>query len=213
MWPWFFIAFAIISFIILLSFSRVNLVIKYSRGLKAYYRILFVKIPIYPFKKAKQAKKRPNKATKRKSSEIDEIRAVFDIIDRYKELTQSIFGFYFRALHFKVVKLELLVATSKPSTTALAYSLVTQGITYFGEYIQKNSRLILAKNATIQVRANFLETKSHFKAHFVIYTQLGQLLIVGLVAFFKMIFSLAISLISSLKRRITDGTIKTKRAN
>lgn len=213
MWPWFFIAFIVASIITLLSFSKVNLVIKYAKGLKVYYRILFIKIPIYPFKKSKQVKKHSSKTAKKNSSEIDEIREIFEIIDRYKELTQSIFGFYFRALHFKVIKLELLVATKKPSTTALAYSLITQGITYLGEYIQKNSRLVLAKNATIYVNANFLETKSHFKAHFVIYTHLGQLFIVGLVAFFKMIFSLAISFISSLKRRITNGTIKTKWAD
>ena len=207
----FFIVFALVSFFTILSFTKVNLVIKYSRGLSIYYKILFVKIPIYPFKKTKTTKKASHdKAPKRKASEIDEIKEIFDTVSRYKELTKSIFGFYFRALHFKIVKLDLLVATSKPSTTALTYSFIMQGITYFGEYIQKNSRLIIPKDAVINVRANFLETKLHFKAHFVIYTHLGQLFSVGIVAFFKMIFSFVLSFISSLKRWVIDGTIKTK---
>ena len=211
--PWLFFVFAFISLATLVLFIKVNLVIKYNNGLRIYYKILFVKIPIFPFKKANPSEKVPKKSTKKKPTEIDEIKATFDIISRYKDLTKSIFGFYFRALHFKILDFDLLVATKKPSTTALTYSFVMQGITYFGEYIQKNSKLVIPKSTKIHVRVDFLETNSHFKAHFLIYTHLGQLLIVGLVAFFKMLFSLVLSFISFLKRWIKDGTIKTKRAN
>ena len=209
---WFYLATFLIAFLIAFLFlAKVNLIIRYDKRLKIYYKILFVKIPIYPFPKPTKKKKKAS-STKKKTSksdfeELDKLQDIIAEIDRYKELTRSIFSFYFRALHFRIINLDVLIATKNATSTALCFSFTCQALTYISEYIKSFSKFEIKKDAQIYVRANFLEQKSHFKAHFLIYTHLAPLMAVGTYAFFKTIFSFIFSFI---KRRITNERIKAK---
>lgn len=212
---WFYpLVFLLVLFIVFLFFARVNLIIYYDKKLKIYYKILFIKIPIYPFTKpAKSNKKKSKKKKGTSPNQLDEFQQIQNIIaeiDRYKELTKSIFSFYFRALHFKVINLDILIATKNAACTALTFSFVCQALTYISEYIKSFSKFEIKKDSQIYVRADFLKQKSHFRAHFLIYTHLAPLMAVGTYAFFKMIFSFIFSFI---KRRIGNEWFKAKRAN
>ncbi len=197
MQSWVYLVIGIAFFLVLISFTHVNLVVIYNNGLKVYYRVLFVKVRVFPFPSSK--KKKTN------DGGVSEIKKTFDQITRYKELTKTIFGFYFRALHFKVINLDILISSKEPSSTALLFSSVMQLVTYLAEYIQKNTKLEFSKEAIVSVKADFLGKTSHFKSHFVLYTYLGPLMAVGIFAFFKMLISFI--------WRLLNGTIKAKRAN
>lgn len=203
--------FILIILVAFLFLTKVNLIIRYDKRLTIYYKILFVRIPIYPFPKPTKKRKKSSDLKKATSKtdfeELEKIQEIISEIDRYKELTKSIFSFYFRALHFKIINLDILIATKNASRTAIAFSFTCQALTYIGEYIKSFSKFEIKKDSQIYVRASFLEQKSHFKAHFLIYTHLAPLMAVGTYAFFKMIFSFIFSFI---KRRIGNERIKAK---
>lgn len=209
---WFYLLISILAFfIILISIARVDLVIYYDKKLKIYYKILFIKIPIYPFPNpSKKDKKRKAEKHKGEFDELGKIQDIIAEIDRYKELINSIFSFYFRALHFRIINLDILIATKNATSTALCFSFVCQALTYISEYIKSFSKFEIKKDSQIYVRADFLKQKSHFRAHFLIYTHLAPLMAVGTYASFKMIFSFIFSFI---KRRIFNEWFKAKRAN
>ena len=188
--------FLLFSLLIFLFFCHVNLVIIYENGFKIFYKILFIKIRVFPFKEDKKQDK---------LSGVKDAKNAFDKLRRYRELSRSIFGFYYRALRLKIINLDIIVASKKPATTALYYSLVAQGVAYLFRSAEQNVILQFPKNSNINIQADFLGKKSHFKAHFVIYTYLGPLVAVSVFSFFKMIISFF--------RRLLNGSIKAKRAN
>ena len=188
----FFVSFAALIF---LFFCHVNLVIIYEKGFLIYYRFFFIKIRIYPFKELK------------KQDALNGFLEAKDTVERlrkYRELSQSIFGFYYRALRLKILNLEINVSSSMPSSTALYYSYVSQAVSYLFKYFERNLVLKIPKKSNINIRADFFG-ESSFKAHFVIYTYLGPLVIVSFLSLLK-------RLISHF-RRLLNGTFKAKRVN
>ena len=184
------------SFLIVLFFCHVNLVVIYKNGFEIYYKILFVKIKLFPFKE-----------DKRKSTldGVREAKNALDRLKRYRDLSKKVFGFYYRALRFKIINLDVVIASKAPSYTALYYSFTVQAISYFLKSVEKNLILQIPKESRVNIRADFTGEKSHFRTHFVIYTYLGPLVAVGILSFFKMIFSFL--------RRILNGKFKAKRVD
>ena len=191
------IYFCISAALIFLFFCHVNLVFIYDNHLTIYYKILFIKIKIYPFKKKKQDQTVLDGFNKAKN--------VIEQIQRYKELSKSIFNFYYRALRLKIINLDILIASKEPFTTALYYSLTVQTYSYLLKYFERNLILQFPKDSNLTIRTDFLGKSSHFKAHFVIYTYLGPLVAVGIISLVKMFISFI--------RRILNGDLKAKRVD
>lgn len=188
--------FLLFSALILLFFCHVNLVIIYKNGFQIFYQILFIKIKIYPFKKDK---------SKNPIDGVKEAKDAFDRLKKYRKISRSIFGFYYRALRLKIIDLDVLVASRSPSSTALYYSFVVQGISYILKSIERTLILQFPKNKELSIRADFFGKEPYFKTHIIIYTYLGPLVFVSILSFLKTMFSFL--------RRILNGNFKAKRAN
>lgn len=188
--------FLLFSALILLFFCHVNLVIIYKNGFQIFYQILFIKIKIYPFKKDK---------SKNPIDGVKEAKDTFDRLKKYRKISRSIFGFYYRALRLKIIDLDVLVASRSPSSTALYYSFVVQGISYILKSIERTLILQFPKNKELNIRADFFGKEPYFKTHIIIYTYLGPLVFVSILSFLKTMFSFL--------RRILNGNFKAKRAN
>ncbi len=189
--------FLLVASLIFLFFCKVNLVIVYKNGFKIFYKILFIRIKIYPFKKDKKSQSTLDG--------IKDAKNAFNTLKNYRELSRSIFGFYYRALRLKIIDFDLLVASKAPSSTALCYSFALQGISYLLKYAENNLIIQIPKDSCINIEADFIGTQPHFRTHFVIYTYLGPLVFTSILSLLKRIFAFC--------RRLYNGDFKAKRAN
>lgn len=190
------IFFAVFTILILLFFCHVNLVIVYDKGLLIYYKILFVKIRIFPFKENQ------NQSV---INGITEAKTAIDRLKKYRELSRSVFGFYYRALRLKLLNLEASIGGKTPAITAINYSLAVQAVSYLFKYFERNLILQIPNKSSVDIHADFTKKSSFLKTHFVIYTYLGPLVAVSFLALLKKLISFF--------RRILNGNFKAKRAN
>ena len=185
-----------LSLFIFLFFCHVNLVVIYKDGLRIFYKVLFVKITVFPFKESQK---------KDALSNVKDAKNTFERLKRYRELSKSIFGFYYRALRLKILNLEVTVSSNDPFSTALCHSMLSQGIACLLKSVEQEIIIQIPKNSNINVRADFLGNEPHFSTHLVMYTYLGPLVIVSVLSFTKMIISFF--------RRLLNGEFKSKRVN
>ncbi len=174
-------ALLLISLILLL---RVRVVINYEEILYVYLRVLCFKYRLYPLKpiKAKRKKKKqkeaPIKESKPEATDKKE-----DSIPKklwvMREILLNTISRFLNKLHFKLIKLNVVVGCDNATATALAYGAVTQGISYLLETLDTISNVDISKRSQISVRSDFISQKSSFEGKIVLYISVAHILYVG----------------------------------
>lgn len=177
----------LISLILLL---RVKLIISYDDSLVVYLRILFFKIRLLPSKPKKTKKRKKSKKSKSKKQDTEskedantekkkEESPVSKLWALRKILLHTIEKFLGK-LHFKLVKLRIVIASENAASTALLYGATTQGVSYLIEALDNISNVDIEKRSDISVRCDFTSQKSSFEGKVVLYISVVHIIYVGI---------------------------------
>lgn len=183
----------LISLIFLL---RIKVIISYDKVLVVYLRILFVKIRLFPtrakkIKKKKKKKKKQDTTTRATDSSSDEKKedGVVSKLWAMKEILLRTIEKFLGKLHFKLVKLNIVVSSSNAASTALLYGATTQGVSYILEVLDTISNVDISKRSDISVRSDFISQKSSFEGKIVLYISVFHIIYVGIHFLKKLIKS------------------------
>ena len=186
--------------ITLLLSSKIKLFICYDDTLTVYAKFLFLRFNIVAdeknlsLKPKRKKKNRKSKAPKTsdepsKSSPAPK-QAGKSTIAKLFELKEIILRFinkFFKKLHFKFIKLKIVIACENAAATALAYGAVTQGVSYILELLGSISTVEISKSSDISITTDFLSQKSEFESKIELYAHLLPILIVGCGSLFDYI--------------------------
>lgn len=204
--------------IALLLLSRVKLYVCYDESLRVYAKYLFFRYDVIPKtekkprKKKKERKKEsessqkkpPSEGTPRKDeAENGEEKSTLIKLWEIKNVLLSLIKKLFSKVHFKFIKLRVVVACEDASATALTYGVVNQGIAYIIEILRNISKVEVSNRAKISVETNFISRKSELEGKIELYISVFSLLLVGIHFFMDYVKS---KLITEDK----NGTDKTK---
>lgn len=191
-----YILLAIALLITFLLSAKVKLFIIYDDSLTVYAKYLFFRYSIVPGKdksssKRKSKKKRKNNAPKKQSSEVQKPvasgkkneKSIISKLFEVKEIIARFINKFFKKLHFKFIKLKIVVACENAAATALAYGAVTQGVSYILEMLNSVSTIETSKNSDISITSDFVSKKSEFQCNIELYARMLPTLIVGFSSF------------------------------
>ena len=172
----------IILFFALLLSLRISIVITYKENLKAYLRILFFKIRLYP----KNEKKRgPHYRSKRKADKIwaqhkaDEkskhmqklkkkrqksclknikqtVSDVLETLGLLKDLLSTLVSRIFKYLKIKLARMKINVATGDAATTAIAYGAVCEAVSVLLAILEPIDGFSTPSKKEVAVYADYL---------------------------------------------------------
>ena len=92
-------------------------------------------------------------------------------------------------LHFKLIRLNIVVASDNAASTALLYGATTQGVAYLIEILDTISNVDITKRSEISVRSDFISQKSSFEGKIVLYISVFHIIYVGIHFLKKLIKS------------------------
>jgi len=176
MLDWVYIVGAIILFLVLLLSLKVNIIVSYKGELTVYFRVLFIKIRLFPKKlKLKERKKKVKKKKKEApdteavqentEKDISPVKVVWEIREAVLSLADKCLG----GLHFKFAKLNIEVGCSDASKTAIVYGTVVQGVAYLIEILDNISNVEISRFSNINVTSNFISQKSRAESKITLY--------------------------------------------
>ena len=165
---------------------RLKLIIEYDIDLKVYLKFLFIKFSLFP-EKPKKKRKSKKKKIKNKSEKInvtnttDTDKKDDSIVTRLwsirKVLLYTIEKFLGK-VHFKFVRLNIVVGGENAASTALLYGAATQGVSFLLEILNNISNVDISKNSDISVKSDFLSQKSSIIGKIILYISVAHLVYV-----------------------------------
>lgn len=177
---------------------RVKVIISYEERLQVYLRFAFFKVRLFPAKpkkpkkakkKGKKTKKAPAPNTENKPEEQKKDEGAVSKLWAMREILLHTIAKFLNKLHFKFVKLNIVVAGDNAASTALLYGATTQGVAYLIEILDNISNVDISKRSKISVRSDFISQKSFFEGKIVLYISVVHILYVGLHFLKKLIKS------------------------
>lgn len=155
MYIWVYIFVAILAALIITAISlNVRIIICYENGKLEYYaKILKIKIKI--------DLKKWSKGNSNKVSFIEELYNV-------RHTLLNTLGKFVKKVHFKIVKLKVVIAGENATQTALLYGAVTPVISAILEFFDTISTVNISKNADLLLTTDYLSQKSSFEGKIVI---------------------------------------------
>ena len=168
--------------IALILITKVRIIVSYTDELKVYAKILFIKIRIVPEKEKKSKKKKDKKKDTQVKEAPQKEESIVKKIWSIKSLVADIIARFLNKLHFKFLRLRVVIACNNAAKTALLYSGVNQGITYLIEFLDNVSNVDVPTHSNIPVDTNFISQKSEFEGKIELYIRVLPLITVGLHA-------------------------------
>ena len=186
-----YIILGIILLIGIIMFLRVKLIIRCEDDLKVYLRFLFIKFNLLPemskIPKKKKKRKKKTISAPTESTEKTEPKKEDGIVKKLwtirKILLYTIEKFLGK-LHFKFIRLNIVVGCENAASTALLYGATTQGVAYLIEILDNISNVDISKRSEISVRSDFINQKSSIDGKIVLYISVAHILYV-LIHFLK----------------------------
>lgn len=189
-----YITLGIALLIALILLVRAKVIITYNEDLTVYLRVLFFKVRLVPpgeKKHKRKRKKQKNKgaleSTGTKSENKNKKDGVASKLWALREVLLYTIEKFLGKLHFKFVRLNIVVASSNAATTALLYGAATQGVSYLLEVLENISNVDITKRSDISVRSDFLSEKSTLEGKIILYMSVAHLIYVG-IHFLKKLF-------------------------
>ena len=182
-----YIIFGIILLIGLLLLSRVRLIINFDADLNVYLRFLFIKFNLLPEpsklpkKKRKKKKKEISASSRPANDESSQKKKEDPLIKKLwsirKILLQTIERFLGK-VHFKFVRLNVIVGCENAAATALLYGAASQGVAYLIETLDNISNVDISKRSEISVRSDFISQKSELNGKIELYISVVHMIYV-----------------------------------
>lgn len=182
-----YIILGIILLIGLLLLSRVKLIINFDADLKVYLRFLFIKFNLFPEpsklpkKKRKKKKKeisassRPaNDESSQKKKEDPLIKKLWSIREILLQTIERFLG----KVHFKFIRLNVVIGCENAASTALLYGAASQGVAYLIETLDNISNVDISKRSEISVRSDFISQKSELNGKIELYISVVHIIYV-----------------------------------
>ena len=182
-----YIILGIILLICLILLLRVKLIINFDNDLKVYLRLLFIKFNLYPevskfrFKKRRKKKKsksptsdenvNKSEASKKEDSIVKKLWTIRSVLLHTIEK-------FLGKVHFKFVKLHVVVGCENAASTALLYGAATQGVAYLIEILDNISNVDISKKSDVTVTSDFVSQKSSLNGKIVLYICVAHILYV-----------------------------------
>ena len=184
----------LISVLLLL---RVKVIISYDDALVVYLKFLFIKKRLLPAIEKKAKKKRAKQKKNAKPSTVEEKKnddskkddSVVSKLWAIREILLHTIAKFLGKLHFKLIKLNIVVATDNATSTALLYGATTQGVAYLIEILDNISNVDITKNSDISIRSDFVSQRSSFEGKIVLYISVVHIIYVGIHFLKKLIKS------------------------
>ena len=186
-----YILLGIILLIGILLILRVKLIISCDENLNVYLRFFLIKFNLFPEKpKKRRKKKKKNNQAKSASAEntkSDEPNKEQSIVKKMwsirKILLYTIEKFLGK-LHFKFVRLNIVVGGDNAASTALLYGAASQGVSYLIEILDNISNVDISKRSEISIKCDFINQKSSIDGKIMLYISVAHILYV-LIHFLK----------------------------
>ncbi len=182
-----YIILGIILLIGLLLLSRVRLIINFDADLKVYLRFLFIKFNLFPepskLPKRKRKKKKKeisassrsaNDESSQKKKEDPLIKKLWSIREILLQTIERFLG----KVHFKFVRLNVIVGCENAAATALLYGAASQGVAYLIETLDNISNVDISKSSEISVKSDFISQKSELNGKIVLYISVVHMIYV-----------------------------------
>ena len=194
-----YIIFGIALLICLILMLRAKIIISYDEELIVYFKILFLKFRIVPAKPKKLKKRRRqhkksasrSDAASQSTVEAQKNDSVVSKLWAMREILLHTISKFLGKLHFKFVKLNIVVSADNAASTALLYGATVQGVAYLIEILDTISNVDINKRSEISVKSDFISQKSSFEGKIVLYISVFHLVYVGLHFLKKLIKSKA----------------------
>lgn len=160
-----FIILGIALLICVILLLRLKLVISCDENIKVYIKFLFFKINLYPKNNKKQKKKKSKSKspkpvpTKEKDEHEKENTALSKLWSMRKILLTTIEKFLGK-LHFKFIRLNVVVGCENAAATALLYGAASQAVAYIIEVLDNISNVDISKMSDISVQSDFISQKT-----------------------------------------------------
>ena len=167
---------------------RARVIITYNEELRVDFKFAFLKFPLIPAKpkkiKKKKRRKKKKKAAPPSQSQSSETQkkddSVVSKLWAIREVLLHTIAKFLGKLHFKFVRLNIVVATDNAASTALLYGAATQGVVYLIEILDNISNVDITKRSEISVKSDFISQKSSFEGKIVLYISVFHIIYVGI---------------------------------
>lgn len=188
-----YIILGIILLICLILLLRVRLIINFENDLNVYFRLLFIKFSLYPektkfrFRKRKKKKKLKSNTSQHTSNQEETQKKEESIVKRLWSIRSVLLHTiekFLGKVHFKFVKLHVVVGCENAASTALLYGTASQGVAYLIEILDNISNVDISKNSDVSITSDFVSQKSSLTGKIVLYISVAHILYV-LVQFLK----------------------------
>ena len=176
--------------IALLLLCKIKIFICYEDNLTVYAKVLFLKFKLIPKtvskpKKKKAKAKKEEAATASKPKEEAPTKKSDSTVTKLwkiKEVLLSIIERSSGKIHFKFIKLNILIGCDNACVTALAYAGVSQAVAYVIDILRNLSNVDMEKSSDIRVESDFVSQKSEFSCKIELYMRVISIISVGIFA-------------------------------
>lgn len=165
--------------IIALLLTKVRLFVCYEDALRVYAKILFLKFKIVPSKEKTKKPKKKKKKVPSKSVEKKEEKSIVSKLWEIRSVLCEIISRFLGKLHFKFLKLKIVIGCDNAAKTALLYAGASQGAAYVIEVLRNISNVDIALHSDVSVDTNFISQKSEFEGKIELYIRVVSLIKVG----------------------------------
>ena len=182
-----YIILGIILLIGLLLLSRVKLIVNFDDDLKVYLRFLFIKFNLFPeaskFPKFKRKKKKKGNALSSPpandgNAQKKKDRSIVTRLWTIRQVLLQTIEKFLGKVHFKFVRLNVVVGCENATSTALLYGAASQGVAYVIEVLDNISNVDISKRSEISVRSDFISQKSELNGKIELYISVVHMIYV-----------------------------------
>ena len=182
-----YIILGIILLIGLLLLSRVKLIINFDTDLKVYLRFLFIKFNLFPepskMPKRKRKKKKKESSSSSQtandgSSQKKKDDSVVTKLWAIREVLLHTIEKFLGKVHFKFIRLNVVIGCENAASTALLYGAASQGVAYLIETLDNISNVDISKRSEISVRSDFISQKSELNGKIELYISVVHIIYV-----------------------------------
>lgn len=184
-----YIILGIILLISLLLISRVKLIINFDNNLKVYLRFLFIKFNLFPepskLPKLRRKKRKKVATSSEQSSSSDNTQkknddSVVKKLWSIREVLLHTIEKFLGKVHFKFIRLNVVVGCENAASTALLYGAASQGVAYLIETLDNISNVDISKRSEISVRSDFISQKSELSGKIELYISVVHIIYVAI---------------------------------
>ena len=180
----------ILLFVVALLSINIGVIVDYKEEHFIYVKALFIKIKIYPKKKKKKKKRKKNKQSKKEEQKNDaktpqssskpkkkkSALSVPSILWKMRETVLILIKKLFGYLHFKFIRLNIVVSAEDAAKTALLYGASAQGISYLLEILDNISNVEIEKHSRISLTSDFINQSPYFDGEIFLYIRIINLI-------------------------------------